>query len=345
MTGRFGAKRDVLARCMYWSGGVLLSNYLPAKNSLLVLLYHRLGNPSEDPYDRGVFSATGEQFDDHIRYLKRNFSPITLEEAEDWITGPARCESRGCRVLVTFDDGYLDNYEIGFPILRSHGVQGVFFLSSSLVGSSAVPWWDEIAYLLRTARNKRFTLQYPVELAVNIAEERISEGIRKVINLYKTPENQDPERFMEGVRDAVQGDDLGPSVRRFLDWDEARAMVRGGMAIGSHCHSHRVLSKLDATQQGVELSHSRSVLQERVGMPINSVAYPVGIKDSFSTQTERLAREAGYKVAFSNHGGVNLSEDLLNPYDVRRVGVSTAQDKIRFRVQATSARLTGKFWP
>jgi peptidoglycan/xylan/chitin deacetylase (PgdA/CDA1 family) len=82
-------------------------------------------------------------------------------------------------VLITFDDGYLDNYEIAFPILRSHVVQGVFFLATSMVGSCQVPWWDHIAYLMKTARRRRFSLRYPADLAVDIDRERLDGELAK----------------------------------------------------------------------------------------------------------------------------------------------------------------------
>jgi len=56
---------------------------------------------------------------------------------------------RDTRVLLTFDDGYRDNYDLAFPILRSHGVQGVFFLPTTFIGTDAIAWWDEIANLIQ----------------------------------------------------------------------------------------------------------------------------------------------------------------------------------------------------
>jgi peptidoglycan/xylan/chitin deacetylase (PgdA/CDA1 family) len=329
---------------MYWSGGHFLSNFLPAQNSLLVLVYHRIGNAWEDLYDPGVFSAADDEFDDQLKYLKKNFALVGLDEARAWVTEPRKEDSR-CRVLVTFDDGYLDNYQVAFPILRSHGVPGVFFLSTSLVGSSEVPWWDEIAFLIRTTRRPEFSLSYPSDLTVNIARDGLARSIRRVIDHYKRPQNTAPSRFLCELREAIQGDDLPMPKRRFLDWDEAKEMIKGGMTIGSHCHSHQMLSKLSVDQQQFEMIQSRSLLRDRLGSDIASLAYPVGIKGSFSDETQAAARTAGYTVAFSYDGGVNLSKRPLNPYDVKRVGVSTTQDRVRFRVQAGISRFTGKFWP
>ena len=167
-------------------------------------------------------------------------------------------------MLITFDDGYLDNYEIAYPILRSHGTQGVFFLATSMVGTCHVPWWDHIAYLMKTARSRRFSLRYPADLAVDIDGNGLTESLRAILRSYKRPDNADPARFIRELAEEAKGEEPPGTLRRFLNWDEAREMTRGGMAIGSHTHSHCVLSQLQPDQQYEELSKSRAILKEKV---------------------------------------------------------------------------------
>jgi len=245
--------------------------------------------------------------------------------------------------LITFDDGYLDNYRVAFPILRGQGVQGVFFLVTAMVGSCAVPWWDHIAFVMKTARRRRFALHYPADLAVDLAENGLTESLRSVLNLYAASGNADPARFLRELEGAAEGDPVPTTLRRFLAWDEAREMIAGGMAIGSHTHSHAILSQLAPEQQRDELQRSRAQLRERLGGAIDALAYPIGGKTSFSEQTQELAKEAGYRAAFSFYGGTNLP-GMTRPYDIKRVGVG-GQSWTRFRVQAAVCRRTGKYWP
>jgi peptidoglycan/xylan/chitin deacetylase (PgdA/CDA1 family) len=339
----FGGKRELLARGLFWSGATFLLGQLPPRDSLLVLNYHRIGNPDDDPFDPDIFSATGEQFDDQVAYLKRHLSIVTLQEAQAFVDGTLGERTPQCRVLITFDDGYLDNYEVAFPILRSHGVQGVFFLASSMVGSCSVPWWDRIAFLMKAAKQRRFVLQYPAELIVNIEENGITRSLRDVLALYKSPENIDSERFIQELKDRTKGDDFPGTQRRCLSWEEAREMIAGGMAIGSHTHSHTVLSQLGPEQQRGELAQSRAQLKEMIGVEIDALAYPVGGADCFSEQTQRLAKEVGYRAAFSFYGGTNLP-GMTRPYDIKRIGVG-GQSWSRFRVQAAICKRTGSHWP
>lgn len=339
----FPGKRELLARGLFWTGASSLLGQLPAKDSLLVLNYHRVGNSAEDPFDPGVFSATGDQLAEQISFLKRHVSMVTLEEALAFVDGKTQNGTRRCRCLITFDDGYLDNYELAFPILRSEGVQGVFFLVASMVGSCDVPWWDHIAYLMKTGRQRRFVLHYPTDLVVNVDENGMTKSLRDVLDHYKKPENTDTARFIRELKEDAKGKDLPATLRRFLNWDEAREMIAGGMAIGSHTYSHTVLSQMQPEQQRDDLAQSRAHLKEHLGKEPDALAYPVGLRSTFTQQTQQLAEECGYRAAFSFYGGTNLP-GMTRPYDVKRVGVGD-QSWPRFRVQAAVCRLTGKYWP
>jgi peptidoglycan/xylan/chitin deacetylase (PgdA/CDA1 family) len=228
-------------------------------------------------------------------------------------------------------------------VLKSPGVQGVFFLCTSLVGSNYVPWWDRIAYITKTSKRPRFELRYPGPLSVDFRANGVEISLREILKLYKWPQNTDGERFVAELREACQGDEPPGAVRRFLDWGEAGAMLRGGMAIGSHTQTHPVLSQLDEDKQREELSAPRAVLKERLGIDPDALAYPVGARTSFSHVTERLAQDLGYRIAFSYHGGVNLP-GVTRPYDVKRVAISS-QSTTHFRVQTGVCRVTGKYWP
>jgi len=336
-------KRELLAKVMLRSGACSLAAHLPPRDSLLVLNYHRIGNRDDDAFDPGVFSATARELDDQLSWMRRQLSLVTLEEALAFIGGSIKDKRACCRVLITFDDGYLDNYQIAYPILRSHGVQGVFFLVTGFVGSAHIPWWDHIAYLLKTGRRRRFSLHFPADLTVDIETNGLTESLRSVLSLYKRPENLDPARFIRDLANATEGEDPPGTVRRFLDWNEAREMIQGGMAVGSHTHSHNVLSQLTPNQQFEELTKSRAILGEKLGISADALAYPVGARTSFSDQTKRIASEAGYRAAFSFHGGKNIRGRIL-PLDMKRNDAGSHSLE-RFRVRTAVCRFTGSCWP
>ena len=246
--------------------------------------------------------------------------------------------------MITFDDGYLDNYQIAYPILRSHGAQGVFFLATSMVGSSEMPWWDRIAYLVKTRAQTPDSLSaIRHELAVDIETNGIDASLNHILKFYKLPDNSNPAHFLQELAQEAGGEESPATPRRFLDWTEAREMIAGGMAIGSHTHSHCVLSQLPPESQREELSQSRNILRDKLGIAARALAYPVGGKTSFTAETQDAARQAGYRAAFSFYGGTNLPNGI-NPYNVNRIGVG-GQSMNRFRVQTAICRVSGSYWP
>lgn len=320
------SKRRLLAKVMHRTGLTRVLEMYRARPGILLINHHRIGNASRSPFDRGVFSATVEQLDEQLKYLKKSFPILGAQELDDLVF--RRKPLQRLYIGITFDDGYRDNYTNAFPVLRSHECCGMFFLVPTYVGTNTIPWWDEIAYLVRNCRKPSITLDVPVSRAFTLEQDR-QRAIQQVLQHYKRPDNKDHEAFLVQLRQQT-GCDLPIVERRFLTWDEAREMQRQGMVFGSHTWSHRILSHLEPDEQKRELVDSRDILQKEMGSAITTLAYPVGSRSAFSDTTRTLAVEAGYRLCFSFYGGVNAAEGL-QATDLLRTDVEP--DPLMFRNQ------------
>ena len=102
--GRLGGARAVGAPVAAWRPG------------LVVLTYHRIAEPGAEPFYDPVISATPESFRAQIEWLRSHARILTLDELVTWVdTGSSRREPVA---VVTFDDGYRDNFDVAVPILR-----------------------------------------------------------------------------------------------------------------------------------------------------------------------------------------------------------------------------------
>jgi peptidoglycan/xylan/chitin deacetylase (PgdA/CDA1 family) len=330
-------KRELLARLCSRTGLTSVLESLPQRRSLIILNYHRIGNADKTPFDSGVFSATAEQFDSQIAYLKRRFHMATLEEVLAMIGGEA---PQATSVLVTFDDGYLDNYTMAFPILRSNGVQAVFFLPTAFVGTGKLPWWDIIAYLIKKSVKTRIHLEYPEPENFDLVVDGGKRVCMELLRLFTKPAVKDPERFLADLeRECEVSRPETGAERCFLNWDEARDMQKHGMVFGSHTHSHEVLTKLSPELQREEARRSREILERELNRCVDILAYPVGLKHCFSADTISTLQQTGYRAAFSFYGGSNLARKI-RPFDIRRYGVAD-QSYPGFRLQTTLRAVTG----
>lgn len=324
------SKRTLVAESASRIGLLSILERLPRRNALIVLNYHRIGDLSATPYDSGVFSATQDTLDRQIGYLKNHFRMATLHDVIEIVQSPAKL--RGTIVLITFDDGYADNHQLAFPILRSHGVQGVFFLPTAAIGSSAISWWDAVAFMVKSSARSKLRLSYP-DIEFDKTAQPVNLVTREILALYKQVSNGDTRRFMDSLSDACEVPVPTSAPDLTMDWEAAAQLLKNGMAIGSHTHTHSILSKLDDRQQLYELVESKRILESRLGVPIEALSYPVGLRDCFTEATKQLANEAGYKVAFSFYGGVNRGP-IFDPYDICRMGIDIDHTFSHFRLNA-----------
>ncbi len=94
---------------------------------VIVLLYHRINDDLRDSVTVGI-----EQFDKQMEIVNKKCTVVSIE---DIIRGNLPRNSFRPLVAVTFDDGYLDNYENAVPILLKHKIPAAFFISTGLIGT------------------------------------------------------------------------------------------------------------------------------------------------------------------------------------------------------------------
>lgn len=93
-----------------------------------VLMYHKIG---DEPNNDAVISR--EKFLEQMNYLHRNgYHPISLEELYAYLTRGQKLPPRP--VVITFDDGYRDTYEVALPVLKQYGFKSVLFIPGMQVG-------------------------------------------------------------------------------------------------------------------------------------------------------------------------------------------------------------------
>ena len=109
-----------------------------AKNTVAVLNYHQIND-----VDNNALTVTVKDFDDQMRYLsENNYNVITPKEMLDAFKNNAKLPDK--TVIITFDDGYKDNYENAYPILKKYNLKGTIFVITDYV--SLYPnyiTWDE----------------------------------------------------------------------------------------------------------------------------------------------------------------------------------------------------------
>ena len=315
-------KRSHIASFVHRIGVTRLIAKATRSSGLIVLCYHRIGDGRDTDYDSGTFSATVDDFHDQVSYLKATYGIATLDET---LSGPDSW-AKGTRVLLTFDDAYLDNYKSAYPVLRSLGVQATFLLPTQFVGSNLVPWWDAIAHMIANSSERYLRLPLlsdaPFDKSAGAATV-----IRQILQLYKRGAKPTPQKMAVLLNELSESAGMPVPIeaphRRFFSWEEAREMLRSGMAMGSHSHTHPLMGGLSREAQMEEALLSRWHITENLGVAPRVFALPCGHS---GIETTGVLSQAGYEMSLTTLRGLNCAA-TWNPLCVRRVYVSPEEQK------------------
>jgi peptidoglycan/xylan/chitin deacetylase (PgdA/CDA1 family) len=344
-------KREFLAKLFGRLGvlGLLERVAAAMRPGLVALTYHRIAEPGMNPFYDPVISATPDAFRAQVEWLRRRFRILSLPELV------AGLESGSCgrepSALLTFDDGYRDNFEVAVPILRECGVPATFFLPTAFLEAPRLPWWDHVAYVIKQTQARRLVLERSPDggappIALDLETMPRSASILTVIRAFLDATIADGPWFLDqlAARAAVAVD--SPSLARdlFTSWDQVRrltASAPGVLTIGSHGHSHQKLAGLDGQSQRLELIESKRILESRLQCAVTTLAYPYGWPGTYTAETKALAAEAGYRLAFAAREGVNRP-DSLDRYEILRLGVGSGDSPFLLRARTALHATFGK---
>lgn len=303
---------------------------------LTVLLYHRVNHPEAiGELDPDLVDATPEAFDAQMAIVARYFTPVTIDQIIEARHGGAALPSNAA--IVTFDDGYRDNYQHAVPILKRHGLTAVFFVTTDYVTERRLFWWEIIRVVVRRSTRSEIALNYPFPCAFPITdEEEKAAAIKKVIRIIKSSYAMDLPRFMEELYRGCgvvwsANDDTQEADRSILTWDDVRAMRAAGMDVQSHTRTHRVLGTLPDNAFENELSGSKRELEARIDAPVRTIAYPVGKSIATEPRIRDALGRAGYELGFTSSPGLvrmNGSNDYL---DLKRIPIDRGISDATFR--------------
>ncbi|HEX3695846.1 MAG TPA: polysaccharide deacetylase family protein [Polyangia bacterium] len=302
---------------------------------LTVLLYHRVEEPDAiGELDPHMVDATPAEFDTQMGILARYFTPVTVDQIIEARHGGSLPSNAA---IVTFDDGYRDNYRNAVPILKRHGMNAVFFVTTDYVTERRLFWWEMIHVVVRRSTRGEITLTYPFPCAFPLRGDAArDEAIKKVIRIVKSSYAMDLPRFLEELCRGCgvtwsRKEDEEEAERSILTWDDVRALRAAGMDVQSHTRTHRVLGTLPDEAFENELAGSKRELEERIDAPVRSISYPVGKSIATEPRIRQALARAGYELGFTSSPGLvrmNGHEDCL---DLKRIPIDRGISAATFR--------------
>ncbi len=316
------------------------------KKGLAAVTYHDVLPPNFRPIDPGFDGSriTPEHFRQQLRLLKSKYNVISPEEMLSWCRNEWELPPRA--VLLTCDDGALNNLTEMLPILQEEGLRAIFFVTgASTGGAPTMLWYEELFLVFLRAPAGKIQISVAdlqIEGVLGAREQRRSFWWNVVRRLSQV-DAKTRERFLEaahaqfGLERAL--DHYGkiyPQARRhfgLLVRAELQQLVAAGMTIGAHTLTHPVLTEQPVELAWTEITESRAALESALNRKIWAFAYPFGDAGSVSPQIFTMAQEAGFDAAFVNVGG-GLGAELPR-HAIPRVHVNADMNLAEFEAHVS----------
>ncbi len=351
MTGRDRVRyaiKVVVSHVLYYLGLLQLWQSLVMRQKAVILMYHRVLT-REERQQSGSHPAIvvdRETFTQQMAVLKRRFVVLSLEEFADRMERRSPFPNSSC--LITFDDGWRDNFTNALPILRRHELPAVVFLPMNYIGRQRLFWQEALANLLvrvvnnvreeptRRSRFRGVLASVGLEGVLDITETDPRPLIIVAISSAKQVPAPVLQETIAALADAlgVGIDDLS-TTDGFMDWEQIGQMARQGIAFGGHGVEHRLLTQVPSDEARGEIHGAKEVLDGRLKDVVPTFSYPNGY---WTPEIVDMVKASGYRLAFITHRGlVSCGDDR---FTLRRLNI---HESVTDTTPMFLARIVGLF--
>jgi peptidoglycan/xylan/chitin deacetylase (PgdA/CDA1 family) len=259
-----------------------------------IVMYHFVRDLPRTRYPR-LKSLSTSEFGCQLDYVARNYQVVGSED----VIAAARggCSLPNNALLLTFDDGYADHFDVVLPLLHDRGWTGCFFPPAAAIIEGRVLEVNKIHFALAAAGDAKPLVEVIVEA---IDREGPARGLpsskqywhavaqpsrfdsAEVIFVKRMLQRELPLELRRSITDElfrrfVTEDESAFAAELYMSLDQLRMMQRLGMCVGSHGYDHVWMNTLSVDQQRIEIERGLELLA-RVGVPRDGwvMCYPYG---------------------------------------------------------------------
>jgi len=292
-----------LVKLSYKFAGVYSLKHKFQQNLLKILCYHRfLNSTSSSTISRKYI--TQDIFARQINYLKSHFSIKPLEYCISYRDQFGKFPLN--TMALTVDDGYEDFYLYAYPVLKHYGLSATVYLIYDFIEKQRWLWQDIIKYSLRKSHFRKKDIGYAYGEINTSNHDRLISTQLKIYNiLVAAPISERHQMLSELIEKLeVELPAVPPIEFAPLNWDQIKLMSENGISFGSHTFSHEVLTTVSVEQMEYEIKDSKSYIEKKIKLPVNTFCYPHGKLNDVVAET---VIRSGYQGAVTGVG-VNTQE-------------------------------------
>jgi len=320
--------RQILAKMYYLTGFYKRIH----KGKVIILMYHRVVK-DDDPginYIQPGMYVTESSFELQMQFIHREYEVISFNDLLVASNKNGLHKNKNYCV-VTFDDGWLDNYQNAFPVLKKYNIPATIFLVTSFVGKRDWFWPDKLGLIFQYC-NKHYLL---AELLKFTPNKRVEvDLLKQFVAILKEHINLDDATLIDKLIEAIKPHGVEPInellefisnlfpekiklERITLNWDEIDEMSKQGISFGSHTCNHKLLTMVPIAEVERELIDSMAILKKKVTKYTPVFCYPNGY---YNEVIKEMVEKAGYTAAVTTKYGIE-DRSLHDRYTLKRIGL------------------------
>jgi peptidoglycan/xylan/chitin deacetylase (PgdA/CDA1 family) len=220
-------------------------------------------------------------------------------------------------MIMTFDDGYRDNYEYALPIFDKMHIPFTVYVTNSFPDKKAFLWWYMLGHILQ--KNDCLVLSNGDKFMCNTKDKKEETFLQLRTLILKLNQEKLEEEFNTLFCNYIF-DYTSYNEKLCLSWDMIQEMSNTRYStIGAHTMNHKTLNQLTDTELEYEVLYGKKVLEEKIGKPVNHFAYPFGTSNEIGIREINFVRKCGFDTACYASGGDINKKHINNPCELPRV--------------------------
>jgi peptidoglycan/xylan/chitin deacetylase (PgdA/CDA1 family) len=270
---------------------------------VLVLGLHRVLSDKQQPHANSLPGMVLREatFVALLGFIQRCFQVISLDTFLDGEAAGRRLSKPRC--LLTFDDGWRDNYTTAHPWLRKFGLPAVLFVVTGAVGSQQGFWVEQLRQRWQEASWRERLLS---QIGRSVLTKALTADLEGIVDYLKHLPAQERQQVLSGLL-SEEGAPQPPSDGDgMVTWQEIESMAQAGISFQAHTVSHPLLTYEEETTIEQELRLPKEMLEQKLGKKVPAFAYPNGDWDA---RVRKMVQAAGYDCAFTVRPGWHRDGD------------------------------------
>jgi peptidoglycan/xylan/chitin deacetylase (PgdA/CDA1 family) len=261
-----------LAKRMVLGSGVLRFATRWRRNGAAILMYHSVvEDPSLLADSLDGISHSRQVFQEQMKLLAREFHPTSLDQVRRFVLGDGDLPQRS--VVISFDDGYADNYDVALPILDRLGIPAVFYVTVDCVERRTMPWPSRLRFAFRTTRRMNWTDESGRVWTFECPGDR-EKAFQNVCEQVCQRAGVALERAVTRLEEQLDAKLSFDSGRLMMTWDQIRGLAKRGYIVGSHTMTHPNMAHIGKEDVHREFAESKERMERCLGTTIDHFSYP-----------------------------------------------------------------------